>query len=655
MIKFVDIHRRGFAAVPVWLAASMVGGIALSGSAATASTVIDRFEFAGDAAKHRVVAGHASLWLEQTLAMEQVFAQSAKEVDGRVRQRVDLGAFGGFVLEEVMRTPSVRESRIVDPRGRLRGMVLQIDTSVGPMLAIDRGDGRVIQVVPLGEDVLRVFQRDGQLPGCLGAVTPPGGVEPGGIGGLAGTCDDGTRLDVLVKWTPTAATQAGGEVAIRAIAEASVAVSNHIYLASGIPLVMRGVGFGETEAYAGDAGDTVLLDLQGTSDGKLDAIHAERDATGADLVALLTGDNPNYCGVAYMLGYTNPGFGFSVTVWDCAIGNLSFTHEVGHNQGCCHAPGDGGGCNSGGVFSYSVGHRFTGTSGTQWRTTMAYSPGIRWPRLSNPLVEWDGVPTGTESADNARTLTETAVAMANFRCEVVSDEGSPIVQAASPLLGVPVDGQWIETTFNGLPLAHAGTQVEFTIMAIADHGHSGEALSLRIGSTNFGLVLGQTGVDCVMASRTTLIPAASYNAAIEAAGDTTFRITASAEVDPVCVGTEMRFFVRYREEPVCGSADSDGDGVGDLCDGCPSDPFKESPGDCGCGMADTDADGNGVSDCLECNGDFNHDGLVDGADLSQLFQAWGNSGGVEDLTGDGLVDGADLGYLLLEWGACSAP
>jgi hypothetical protein len=283
---------------------------------------------------------------------------------------------------------------------------------------------------------------------------------------------------------------------------------------------------------------------------------------------------------------------------------------------------------------------------------MAYSPGIRWPRFSSPLVEWDGVPTGTESADNARTLIESAVAMANFRCEVVSDEGSPIVQATSPLLSPPVDGQWVTTTFNGLPLAHVSTQVEFTIMAIADHSGSTETLSLRIGSTNFGVVLGQTGSDCVLASRTTMIPAASFNAAIATDGDTVFRITASAALGPVCTGTEMRFFVRYLEEPACGSTDSDGDGVGDLCDQCPNDPLKQSLGDCGCGIADLDANGDGVSDCLECTGDFNRDGFVDGADLSQLFQAWGNPGGTEDLTGDGLVDGADLGYLLLKWGEC---
>jgi hypothetical protein len=598
------------------------------------------------------VEGHGSLWLEQTLQTGLIFKTPAEETDGRVRRLVDLGAFGTHVLEEVLRTPAVREGRIVDTRGRLRGTTLEVDTSVGTMMALDRGDGRVIQVVPLGDGVSRVFQRDGELPGCLGAITPPGGIDPEGMGGLAGTCDDGSRLDVLVKWTPTAATQAGGEVAIRAIAEASIAVSNHVYLASGIPLMMRGVGFGTTEAYAGDGGATVLSDLQGTSDGELDAIHAERDAAGADLVTLLTGDNPNSCGSAYLVGYTDPAFGFSVVVWDCAIGNLSFPHEVAHNQGCCHAPGDGGGCTNGGVFPYSVGHRFVGTSGTGWRTVMAYSPGIRWPRFSSPIVEWDGVPTGTTSADNARTIEQTAVAMANFRCETLPDADTSMVQRTSPLLTPPVDGQWIETTLEDLPLAHAGTNVEFTIMAVADHGGSNETLSLRIGSTNFGVVLGQSGGDCVMASRTTAIPAANYNAAISAIGDTTFRITASAALNPACTGTEMRFVIRYVEEPKCGSVDSDGDGTGDLCDGCPSDPLKQSPGDCGCGNPDLDGDGNGTSDCLECFGDLNHDGVVDGADISQLFQAWGDSGGPEDLTGDGIVNGGDLGYLLLAWGAC---
>jgi endonuclease/exonuclease/phosphatase family metal-dependent hydrolase len=45
--------------------------------------------------------------------------------------------------------------------------------------------------------------------------------------------------------------------------------------------------------------------------------------------------------------------------------------------------------------------------------------------------------------------------------------------------------------------------------------------------------------------------------------------------------------------------DGDGDEVGDVCDGCPSDPDKSDPGQCGCGNPDTDTDGDGVADCVD--------------------------------------------------------
>ena len=52
--------------------------------------------------------------------------------------------------------------------------------------------------------------------------------------------------------------------------------------------------------------------------------------------------------------------------------------------------------------------------------------------------------------------------------------------------------------------------------------------------------------------------------------------------------------------------DTDGDGVIDPCDGCPSDPDKTAPGDCGCGNPDTDTDGDGTADCNDgCPNDPN--------------------------------------------------
>ena len=54
-----------------------------------------------------------------------------------------------------------------------------------------------------------------------------------------------------------------------------------------------------------------------------------------------------------------------------------------------------------------------------------------------------------------------------------------------------------------------------------------------------------------------------------------------------------------------------------------------------------------------CPGDFNDDGVVNGADFGAILAAWGPCPGCpEDLNGDGVVGGADVGLLLSVWGAC---
>lgn len=61
---------------------------------------------------------------------------------------------------------------------------------------------------------------------------------------------------------------------------------------------------------------------------------------------------------------------------------------------------------------------------------------------------------------------------------------------------------------------------------------------------------------------------------------------------------------------------------------------------------------NGIPDGCEAPivlGDLDGNGVVDGADLGLLLQAWGETGGPADLDQSGIVDGGDLGVLLGAW------
>lgn len=239
-------------------------------------------------------------------------------------------------------------------------------------------------------------------------------------GGVAGACDDGSKVDLLVVYTDAAIVQAGTEVSLLDSIAWAIADSNSIYTGSNIALSARLVGTARMTGYVENASMSVDLSrLTNPADGFLDGVHALRNAAGADLVALIRADGGGACGVAWLLptnSSTESPLGFSV----CALGcftNRTLTHELGHNMGCCHAPNDGGGCTTGGVFSYSVGHRFTGSDGATYRTVMAYQPGTRIPRFSSPGIVWAGVATGIAGTrDNARTIRETKLAFSNFRC-----------------------------------------------------------------------------------------------------------------------------------------------------------------------------------------------------------------------------------------------
>lgn len=243
--------------------------------------------------------------------------------------------------------------------------------------------------------------------------------------GLTGD-DDGSLLDVLVLYTPAARSQWGGTSAIESAIDTAISSTNQGYLNSGVNQRMRLVHVQEvpyTESTSSGVETenwvTDLNRLTYSSDSYLQEAHTLREAYQADLVVLIRKTSSSLCGLAWVLtDYANPTswmdqYAFSEVAVDCLY-NYSLAHETGHNLGAQHDRTTAG--DSTGAYSYSYGYRTS-----KFYTIMAYSNGTtRINYWSNPDVSYSGLATGvvytaSNSADNRRTLNNSALVAARFR------------------------------------------------------------------------------------------------------------------------------------------------------------------------------------------------------------------------------------------------
>jgi peptidyl-Asp metalloendopeptidase len=167
-----------------------------------------------------------------------------------------------------------------------------------------------------------------------------------------------------------------------------------------------------------------------------------RTEFGGDLVSIVRPfQAPQHqgCGIAWLLGgggftidNTDEPFGYSVisdgSDVDEGDGRSYFcreetlAHELGHNMGQQHNVEDSGG--DSGTHTYSYGYREATTTG--FYTIMAYrlanSSQFSINHFGNPSVTYSdtGRPTGTATADNARSLNQSMLLVAQFRNAVVS-------------------------------------------------------------------------------------------------------------------------------------------------------------------------------------------------------------------------------------------
>ena len=229
---------------------------------------------------------------------------------------------------------------------------------------------------------------------------------------------DPVVIDLLAVYTPAARAKNGGHLGIQALIQAAVDNANLAFTDSNMDIEFQLVHSTQVNYVEGDSGD----DLIWVRDDP--GIRNLRNNKAADMVSLITAGD--YCGRGYV--QRNPGasfenFAYQVTADDCAVGNLTFAHEHGHNMGMEHDPANGT-SSSNASFLHSFGHYVNGS----YRTVMSYSSPCtsgcnRVPHFSNPNVTHNSVATGiANQRDNARTGRLTAPIVAAFRTPQASDD-----------------------------------------------------------------------------------------------------------------------------------------------------------------------------------------------------------------------------------------
>jgi peptidyl-Asp metalloendopeptidase len=289
---------------------------------------------------------------------------------------------------------------------RLPGVVTvaRLDQELFPPCGSD-GEDNPGAMASYGE----IFAVDGIVAGSvldLSASLPPAAVEAE------------QRLDVLVVYTPQAVAGAGSEEALAATIRSAIDSANAAFVNSRMSARFRLVG---TALSGRSESGTMATELAWVAHDP--QVAALRDQVHADMVSLFT-ESGDECGRSYVLshGVAPRDFAplaFQATRRTCAVGNLSYVHEHGHNLGMQHNPENGRPAGEA-AAPWAFGHYVDGS----FRTVMSYStPCVqgcpRVPHFSNPSVSYAGRPTGlSEVRDNHRIGDEIAASAKDWRLDV---------------------------------------------------------------------------------------------------------------------------------------------------------------------------------------------------------------------------------------------
>jgi hypothetical protein len=258
----------------------------------------------------------------------------------------------------------------------------------------------------------------------------------------ANTCatDNGSEIDLLVVYTDDAEREANGAAAMLAHVNASVDQANTSYTNSNLQQQLRLVHVAKLD-YDETAGvDAALLGFEDTANTVFAPVRAWRDLYGADIVALITQSRP--CGKSNTMATVGNAFAasaISVVQYHCSTDIYTFGHELGHLMSARHDWDVDD--TDGQPYAYNHGctQPYPWDGRDAWRTIMAQNDACQAPRDSYGLpidcgrkLQWSD-PDGcskkdaagalqiSPKTDNRRTLENTALTVANFRCSLPFD------------------------------------------------------------------------------------------------------------------------------------------------------------------------------------------------------------------------------------------